>query len=148
MATKTRNRRKNVPSPPLRVPLYLSRVPAGSFSPAEDYLEGELDFNEYLVRHPHATFCFRVQGDSMTGAGLYSGDLIIVDRAVTPLSGHVVLAKLGGEVVCKRLKRVGKKILLCPENPAYQPIEIDPDTEGFELAGVVTHSIHSHLGNS
>ena len=147
MATNPQNRRKNVPSQPLRIPLYLSRVPAGSFSPAEDYLEGELDFNEYLVRHPKATFCFRVQGDSMTGAGIFSGDLIVVDRAITPLSGHVVLAKLGGEVVCKRLKKTANKIYLCPENPAYKAMEIPPDTEGFELAGVVTHSIHSHLGN-
>src|ERR1035438_5600871 len=82
----------------LRIPLYLTRVSAGSFSPADDYVEKGLDMNEHLIQHPAATFAFHVSGDSMVGAGIFPGDLLIVDRAVKPVSGSVVVAKLGGDL--------------------------------------------------
>ncbi|HVZ80902.1 MAG TPA: translesion error-prone DNA polymerase V autoproteolytic subunit [bacterium] len=132
----------------LKVPLYLTRISAGSFSPADDYLEKRLDLNEYLIRHEAATFCFRVTGDSMTGAGIFSGDLLVVDRALKAQNGAVIVAKLGGDLVCKRLKLVKGKVFLAPENPAYPTLEITPDMEGFEVCGVVTHNIHSHGARS
>ena len=74
--------------PPRRpLPLFISRVQAGFPSPADDYLEGALDLNEHLIERPAATFFLRVTGDSMTGAGIHSGDLLIVDKSVTPADG-------------------------------------------------------------
>jgi DNA polymerase V len=79
---------------PICVPLYMSPVAAGFPSPAEDYVEGTLDINAHLVRHPAATFMLRVVGDSMTGAGILPGDLLVVDRSVEPVAGHIVVAVL------------------------------------------------------
>lgn len=81
----------------------------------------------------------------MTGAGIFSGDLLLVDRALKPANGSIIVAKLGGDLVCKRLKLVKAKVFLVPENPDYKTIEISPDSDGFEIAGVVTHNIHPHL---
>ena len=135
---------KIIPARKASIPLYLTRVSAGTFSPADDYVEKRLDLNEHLIKHPAATFAFRVTGDSMVGAGIFSGDLLIVDRAIKPTSGSVVVAKLGGDLVCKRLKLVKGKVYLAPENPAYQTIEITDDMDGFEICGVLLHNIHSH----
>ncbi len=122
--------------------LFLSRVPAGFPSPADDFLDQQLDLNEFLVEHPSATFFVRVKGDSMTGAGIASGDILIVDRAMEPKDKSVVVALLNGAFTVKRLsKRLGK-LFLMPENECYPAIEI---TEGmdFEIWGVVKHVIHS-----
>src|SRR5438093_13576454 len=84
-------------------PLSLVPVPAGFPSPADDYLEGALDLNEYLVKHKAATFFWRVTGDSMIGAGIHSGDLLIVDRSLEPKDGNVIIAVLDGELTVKRI---------------------------------------------
>lgn len=132
---------RNFPLKEARYPLFCSRIPAGFPSPADDYIENSLDLNEYLVKHPAATFFVRVTGDSMTGAGINSGDILIVDRALTPVSGAVVVAALNGEFTVKRLVTAGGGISLLPENPAYKPVEITNGTE-FEVWGVVTYVIH------
>src|SRR2546422_657629 len=85
-------------------PLFLMPVSAGFPSPADDYIEGKLDLNEYLVKHKAATFFWRVTGDSMTGAGIHSGDLLIVDRSIEPTYGSVVIAVLDGELTVKRIE--------------------------------------------
>ncbi len=126
----------------LRLPLFMARVPAGFPSPAEDYIEKSLDLNEYLVQHPAATFFVRVTGDSMTGAGISSGDILIVDRAVAPASGSIVVAILNGEFTVKRLWQRGAAVRLFPENPAYEPITITASMD-FEVWGVVAHVIHT-----
>jgi DNA polymerase V len=123
-------------------------VSAGTFSPADDYIEKPLDLNEHLIKHPVATFAFRVTGDSMTGAGIFSGDLLIVDKSIKPISGSIVVAKLGGDLICKRLKLVKGKVYLVPENPKYKTAEISSDREDFEICGVVLHNIHSHSKTS
>lgn len=123
-------------------PLFVVRVPAGFPSPADDYIENTLDLNDFLIEHPAATFFVRVAGDSMTGAGINSGDILIVDRALTPRSGSIVVAILNGEFTVKRLSCVNGKIFLLPENPAYDPIEIT-EGSGFEVWGVVAHVIHT-----
>ncbi len=125
-----------------RFPLYAARISAGFPSPADDHLEKELDLTEHLIRHPAATFFVRVQGDSMTGAGIYNGDLLVVDRALEPKSGTIVIAVINGELTVKRLFKNENKTLLLPENPRYPPIEIK---EGSDLAiwGVVAHSVRS-----
>jgi len=123
-------------------PFFLSRVAAGFPSPADDYIENSLDLNEHLIDHPAATFFVKVSGDSMTGAGINSGDILIVDRAVTAVNRSIVVAVVNGEFTVKRLIRCGKGIQLFPENPAYSPVEISGEMD-FEVWGVVMHVIHT-----
>ncbi len=124
------------------LPFYVSRIAAGFPSPADDHLEGAIDLNEQLVRHPAATYFVRVEGDSMTGAGIRHGDFLVVDRSLEPKSGSIVVAVVNGELTVKRLRVRGKRIWLMPENPDYRPIEIG---EGADLViwGVVAHAIRS-----
>lgn len=125
----------------ISIPLYQSSIKAGFPSPAEDYIEKTLDFNEYLVAHPVATFTVRVSGHSMTGAGIHDGDLLIVDRALTPSHDKVVIAVLDGELTVKRLMKKGQKVFLVAEHPDYKPIEVQGESS-FEIWGVVTYVIH------
>lgn len=126
------------PDPPRQLrPLLLSRVAAGFPSPAEDYVEGSLDLNEHLIRHPEATFFVRVQGHSMSGAGIFEGDLLVVDRAVTAASGDIVIAVVDGELTVKRLWQRGASVRLLPENPAFAAIELH-DGQELTVWGVVT----------
>ena len=127
---------------PARFPLVLAKIPAGFPSPADDYIEGGLDLNELLVRHPAATFFVRVSGDSMIGAGIHSGDVLVVDRAETPRNRSVIIASLNGELTVKRLVREGGRAWLVSENPEYAPLEVR-DAMDFEVWGVVVHVIHS-----
>ena len=106
-------------------PLFLSRVPAGFPSPADDYMEKRLDINEALVNDEEATFFVRVAGDSMTGAGIHDGDILVVDRSAQPTEGDVVIAILDGELTVKRYEvRSGKPYLMpeargaCPNSSA------------------------------
>jgi DNA polymerase V len=122
-------------------PFVGSRVSAGFPSPAEDSLERGLDLNEYLIDHQAATFFVRVKGPSMIGAGIHDGDTLIVDRAVEPRDGSVVVALVDGEFTVKRLRRNRGCIALVAENPAYEPITITPGCD-FEVWGVVTYAIH------
>jgi len=125
-------------------PLLLERVPAGFPSPADDYIDRSLDLNEYLIKHPSATFFIRVTGDSMSGAGIFSGDLLIIDRSIQASPGNIVLAVLNGEFTVKRLIRHGGGYWLFPENPSYNPIQIDSGAD-FTVWGVVIHVIHTVL---
>jgi DNA polymerase V len=124
------------------LPLFSSWVAAGFPSPADDHLEDHLDLNEHLVRHPAATFLVRVQGDSMIGAGIQHGDLLVVDRSLEPKSGTIVIAVVNGELTVKRLKADSGGVWLVPENPNYPRLEI---REGMDLTiwGVVVHVVHS-----
>ena len=122
--------------------LFCTRIPAGFPSPADDYIENTLDLNEYLIKHPAATFFVKVTGDSMTGAGINSGDILIVDRSVTAVNGSVIVAVINGEFTVKRFFRHGSGIQLVPENPAYNPIEVKNGSD-FEVWGVVMHVIHT-----
>lgn len=121
---------------------FTSRVEAGFPSPADDYLEGALDLNEHLIRHPAATFFLRVSGDSMTGAGIYPGDILIVDRSLPPADGRIVIAVVDGELTVKRLHRRRGRIRLVPENPRYPTIEITAEQD-LRVWGVVVHAVHS-----
>ncbi|MBM2816811.1 MAG: mutasis and repair, UmuD protein [Ignavibacteria bacterium] len=124
------------------LPLFLESVSAGFPSPADDYLERRLDLNEFLIRNPSATFFVRVTGDSMNNAGIYSQDILIVDRSLQAKDGNIVIAVINGELTVKRLHFVKKKIYLLPENNKYKPIEITQEMN-FEVWGVVTTVIHS-----
>lgn len=125
----------------LLLPLFQSVVPAGFPSPADDYLDKKLDLNEYLVKHPAATFFVRVSGDSMIEAGIHNGDILIVDRSLPALDGRIIIAILDGELTVKRLRKKGQQVTLVPENDLYEPIEIN-EFNDFEVWGVVTNVIH------
>lgn len=125
----------------IELPLFLESVSAGFPSPADDYLEGKLDLNDYLIMNPSATFLVRVTGNSMTNSGIYSGDLLIVDRSLEPKDGNIVIAVIDGELTVKRLRIIKNKLQLVPENPKYKPIEIT-ESMNFEVWGVVSTVIH------
>lgn len=122
-------------------PLFLSPVEAGFPSPAEDYLDQRLDLHQYLVRNEAATFFLRAHGESMLGAGIHDGDLLVVDRSLEAGHRKVVIAALDGELTVKRLLRRAGRVLLAPENPRFEPIDIT-EHEFVHIWGVVTYVIH------
>ena len=130
----------------LELPLYSSPVSAGFPSPADDFLEGAIDLNQQLITNPASTFLVRVQGESMTGAGIFAGDVLIVDKSKDPKSGEVVIAVLDGDFLLKRfvIKRVNgeKQIWLEPENSDYNPLMITQDQD-FQIWGVIKYVIHN-----
>lgn len=127
---------------PRPVAFFISRIEAGFPSPADDYLEGKLDLNKHLIERPAATFFLRVSGDSMTGAGIYPGDILIVDRSIPPSDGMIVIAVVDGELTVKRLYQRHGRVRLLPENSHYQPIEINTGQD-MHVWGVVIHAVHS-----
>ena len=130
-------------SPQIEVPYFSTPVSAGFPSPAESYIEGRLDLNRYLIKHPVATFYVRVSGDSMAGAGIEPGSILVVDRAVEADDGDIVIARIGDELCVKRLRVRGGRIWLMPENDKYQPIEVIESMD-FEVWGRVMHAIRSY----
>ena len=128
-------------NPATRIPLFASKVPAGFPSPPEDYIESHLDLNEYLIKHPAATFVVGAIGDAMTGAGIFSGDILVVDRSLPPETGRIVIAAVDGELTVKRLHRNAHTLTLKAENPEYPDIHIKQKQDTV-IWGVVTNVIH------
>lgn len=125
------------------LPLFSFQVPAGFPSPAADHMEKRLSLDELFdIRAPHI-YLVRVEGDSMTGAGIYPGDLVLVDRSISPEPGHIVIAAVNCEPLCKRLAREGSQVVLRSENPRY-PSRYLLEGEELEIWGVVTYSVRSH----
>jgi len=122
------------------VPLMAWPVTCGFSSPADDYMDRPLDFNELLILNPASTFAVRVIGDSMIDAGIFPKDIAVIDRSVTAIDRHIILALLGGEFTIKRYRQKDGRVWLQPENPAYANILLTEDSE-FEVWGVVTRSI-------
>jgi len=124
-------------APRLPLPLDAVRVSAGFPSPAADYEDKRLDINEYLVRNPVSTFFFSVEGDSMQGAEIFDGDILVVDKSIRPRHGQIVIAFVDGQRLVKRLYQRAGRVALVAENSAYPPLEI---RDGMELLiwGVVT----------
>nr|CAA9219791.1 Error-prone repair protein UmuD [uncultured Armatimonadetes bacterium] len=122
-------------------PLVVAPVAAGFPSPAEDYVERSLDLNECLVQHQEATFFVRARGSSMVGVGIHDGDTLVVDRALEPADGQIVIALVDGEFTVKRLRRAEGRVFLVAENPHYRALEVTPG-QRFEVWGVVTYVIH------
>ena len=123
------------------LPLFASPISAGFPSPADDYMEKKLDLNEHLVGNRQATFFLRVSGDSMIGAGIHNGDLLIVDKSIPAVHKKIVVAVVDGELVVKRLLYANQKVFLAAENPNYAQIEVTEEQE-FAVWGVVTKVIH------
>ncbi|MBA3660391.1 MAG: translesion error-prone DNA polymerase V autoproteolytic subunit [Gammaproteobacteria bacterium] len=126
-----------------KLPLYDSKVPAGFPSPADDHVAESLDLNEYLIKHPAATFFVRVSGTSMINAGISENDILIVDRSLTPAHGKIVIVAIDGQLTVKRLhKKASGQFILMPDNPDYEPMEIPEDSSTY-IWGVVTSVIHA-----
>jgi len=125
-------------------PMFLDSVSAGFPSPATDYMENKLDLNEYLVKHPAATFIVKASGPSMIEAGILSGDLLVVDRSITPNSENIVIASVFGDLTVKKLRKKGSSLFLVSANNEYSSIEVKEEMECF-IWGVVTYVIHKAI---
>lgn len=124
-------------------PLIMWRVPAGFPSPAEDYVEGRIDLNRDLIKHPLSTFYIRVAGDSMTPL-IHPGALLLVDRMVETKDDDVVIARINDELCVKKLRiEDGGDIWLLSENESFSPIQITEEMD-FEVWGRVMYSIQQH----
>jgi DNA polymerase V len=136
--------RPEMGNPSIRMPLFSHKVAAGFPSPADDYIESWLNLNEYLVRHQEATFFVRAKGNSMVGAGIFDGNLLVVDKSLIPSSGSIVIAVIDSELTVKRLLKDNGKIILKSENSRFKDIELK---EGQELKvwGVVTATVRKFV---
>jgi DNA polymerase V len=126
-----------------KLPLYSFHVPAGFPSPAADHIEKHISLDELFdIKAPHV-YLVKIEGDSMQGAGIYDGDLVIVDRSVEGKHGDIVIAALNTEPLCKRLYLRENAVILMSENPKYPARHI---MEGDELViwGVVKYSVRDH----
>lgn len=121
-------------------PLFASRPAAGFPSPGDDLVEKPLDLNDLLIDNPTATFFVRVAGDSMQGAGIFDGDVLVVDRSIEAVDGKIVVAAVFGELVVKRLSLTTSAAKLVSENDAYKPIQIN-DIDDVYIWGVVVGSV-------
>jgi DNA polymerase V len=129
---------------PIHVPLFSHKVTAGFPSPADDYIEGRLSLDEHLIQHKDSTFFVRAKGNSMVGAGIFDGDLLVVDKSLNPSSGDIVIAIVDGDLTVKRLIKRGSKIVLKPENPRYKEIEFK-DGQELQVWGVVTSTVKKFI---
>ena len=125
------------------IPIFTSRVQAGFPSPADDHLEDTLDLNTHLIHHKEATFFVKAQGESMIGAGIHQGDILIVDKSLSPKSGKIVIAVVDGEFTVKRLHKYKGNITLKAENSEFEDIKIK-GTDELIIWGVVTSVIHQY----
>jgi DNA polymerase V len=127
--------------PQLEIPLFFESVAAGFPSPASDYCERRLDLNELCVKKPAATYFVRAQGDSMLDAGIFPGDVLVVDRSLDAKHGDIVIVAFNGELTVKKLETI-PSVRLVPMNAKYAPIVVPEDSD-LEIFGVVTTAIHS-----
>jgi len=119
----------------------LGTVEAGFPSPAEEELADTMSLDDFLIQNPQATFLLKVSGDSMSGAGILPGDMVIVDKGQSPKSGDIVIAEVDGEWTMKYLRKRGSDVALIPANPKYKPIK--PKKE-LKIAGVVTAVVRKY----
>lgn len=135
--------RKGVPG----ISVELPEIKAGFPSPAQDYVENGIDLNRELVKNPSSTFFGRARGSSMEGAGIYDGDLLVIDKSLEPYEGAVAVCFIDGEFTLKRIhfEREGGNMVavwLMPENDAFSPIKVTQENQ-FVIWGIVIHSIRS-----
>lgn len=123
------------------IPFYSSKVQAGFPSPADDYIERYLDLNAEYIKHPAATFLVTATGESMVEAGIFDGDVLLVDKSLPATDGSIVIAALNGELTVKRLSRRKGCVQLLPANPKFLPIDITEEQD-VVIWGVVTLVLH------
>lgn len=125
---------------PIHLPLFSHKVAAGFPSPADDYIEGRLSLDEHLIQHKDSTFFVRAKGNSMVGAGIFDGDLLVVDKSLNPVSGDIVIAVVDGDLTVKRLIKRGETVTLKPESHHFKEIEFK-DGQELQVWGVVTSTV-------
>ena len=128
------------PIEPFSVSTLGEAVPAGFPSPAQDYVDEGIDLNRELIRHPASTFCARVAGDSMRDCGIDDGDLLIIDKALTPKEGSVAVCFVDGEFTLKRISVRADGIWLEPANPHYPALHVT-DGSNFQVWGIVSYVV-------
>ena len=126
------------------ISMFTDSVQAGFPSPAEDYMDLDLNLQDHLIQNPSATFCVRAVGESMNDAAIQSGDIMLVDKSLTPKNRSIVLAVIDGEFTIKRVNVSDKELYLMPENENFPPIKIAEEMD-FQVWGVVTYIIHKAL---
>ena len=128
----------------VKIPIFTDKVSAGFPSPASDYIEHKLDLNEYLVSNTAASFIVKATGISMLDAGIHPGDLLIVDKSLSPKHNSIVIASIFGDLTVKKLKKKQGSIFLVPSNSNYPSFEVKEEMECF-IWGVVTYIIHATI---
>jgi DNA polymerase V len=126
----------------LELPLITTGISAGFPSPAMDFIDISIDLNKHLIKHPASTFYGRVKGVSMKDAGIYDGDLLIIDKSLSPKNNQIAVCYVDGDFTIKRISVNAGSCWLIPENKDYKPIKITEDND-FQIWGVVTHVIKS-----
>ncbi|RYH73448.1 translesion error-prone DNA polymerase V autoproteolytic subunit [Flavobacteriaceae bacterium 144Ye] len=124
----------------LEIVLAQTGISAGFPSPADDFKEFRISLDKTLVKNKEATFYARVSGQSMIGAGLDDGDLLVVDKSLEPQHNKIAVCFIDGEFTVKRLRVTKEGVYLQPENPAYEPLLVTNDND-FQIWGIVTHVI-------
>jgi len=127
---------------PMFLTFYKEAVECGFPSPARDFTEGTIDLNEELIPRPNSTFIVRARGDSMIGSGIYPGDLLIVDRSLSPRNGSIIIAVLDGELSVKGLKLNNDQVTLSSSNPNYSDVIVSEEMD-FTIWGVCTNVVHN-----
>lgn len=128
----------------LERPMLSSDISAGFPSPALDFIDLSIDLNRHLIKHPSATYYGRVQGESMSGAGIGDGDLLIIDRSIEVTDGRIAVCHIDGEFTLKRIRMGREGVWLMPENERYAPIKVSEE-DGLTVWGVVTYIIKGPL---
>ena len=126
----------------IKLPLVETFINAGFPSPADDYLEAKLDLNQLLIQNPSSTFFARVRGNSMVDAGIYDGDILIIDKSLEPKQTSILVCFIDGEFTVKKVQKKNGDFYLMPQNKEFSPIKVDKGSD-FRLWGVVTHCIHN-----
>ncbi len=123
---------------------FFGEIPCGFPSPAADDLDHSLNLHDLVVQKPAATYFMKARGDSMSGDGIYSGDILVIDRSIKARSGMIVVASYQGEFLLKRLQIQNSQIYLTSSNPNYKSISI-LEEDNFLIFGVLTYNLHKHL---
>jgi len=126
----------------LELPFVDTGISAGFPSPADDFIELTIDLNKFLVKHKDTTFFARVKGHSMKNAGIYDGDLLVIDKSLAPQDNKIAICQIDGEFTVKRIKIEKDIVWLIAENEDYKPIKVTPENE-LMIWGIVIHSIKS-----
>lgn len=124
----------------LEVPYVDVGISAGFPSPADDFIELTIDLNRELIKHKDSTFFAKVKGDSMKNAGIFNGDLLIIDKSLEPQDGKIAICQIDGDFTVKRIKKENDVVWLIAENEDYKPIKVTEENE-LMIWGIVIHSI-------
>lgn len=127
----------------LELPFIDTGISAGFPSPADDFIELSIDLNKHLIKHKDSTFFAKVKGHSMKNAGIFNGDLLVIDKSLEPQDGKIAICQIDGEFTVKRIKIEIDVVWLIAENEDYTPIKVTPDNE-LMIWGIVVYSIKSH----